>query len=112
MRPTASSSQRRTRPAPRSTSAYRLACWSRSTHWPCWTTDQARRRDHAPPADCKQGCDNVVMVEGLWWGEADAEYIRTRSDRYPGATDIEPSWTQEAANDPRRIVRDPDPKSR
>jgi len=51
------------------------------------------------------------MVEGLWWDDADAEYIRTRSDRYPGATDIEPSWTQETATDPRRIVRNPDPKS-
>jgi hypothetical protein len=57
-------------------------------------------------------CDNVVMLGELWWDDADAEYIRTRSDRYPGATNIEPSWTQEAATDPRRIVRDPDPKSR
>jgi DsbC/DsbD-like thiol-disulfide interchange protein len=32
--------------------------------------------------------------------------------RYPGAIGIEPEWTVEAAADPRRIVRDPDPKSR
>lgn len=51
------------------------------------------------------------MIEGLWWEAADAEHIRTRSDRYPGATNIEPSWTFEAARDPRRVVRDPDPKS-
>jgi hypothetical protein len=51
------------------------------------------------------------MVVGLWWDEEDGEYIRHRSDRYQGATDIEPGWTLEAAADPRRIVRDPDPKS-
>ena len=37
---------------------------------------------------------------------------RSRSVRYPGAADIEPEWTLEAAADPCRIVRDPDPKSR
>jgi len=52
------------------------------------------------------------MVEGLWWRDEDAAYIRSRSDRYPGATGIEPEWTLEAATDPRRIVRDPDPRSR
>ncbi|OHV44970.1 hypothetical protein CC117_09720 [Parafrankia colletiae] len=52
------------------------------------------------------------MVDGLWWDQEDAEYIRRRSDRYPGATDIEPEWTLEAVKDPRRIVRDPDPRSR
>lgn len=57
-------------------------------------------------------CDDVVMVDGLWWDDADAEYIRARSERYPGATNIDPSWTLEAAADPRRIVRNPDPKSR
>ncbi len=51
------------------------------------------------------------MPEGLWWDEDDAEYIRRRSDRYPGAVDIEPVWTLEAAVDPRRVVRNPDPKS-
>jgi hypothetical protein len=52
------------------------------------------------------------MVDGLCWDDADAEYIRSRSERYPGATNIDPSWTLEAAADPRRIVRNPDPKSR
>ena len=52
------------------------------------------------------------VVDDLWWRKEDADYIRHRSDRYPGATDIEVDWTLEAANDPRRIVRDPDPKSR
>jgi hypothetical protein len=56
-------------------------------------------------------CDNVVMVDGLWWDDEDAEYIRRRSDRYPGATNLEPEWTLEAAADLRRIVLDPDPKS-
>jgi hypothetical protein len=53
-----------------------------------------------------------VVVDDLWWREDDADYIRHRSDRYPGAIDIEVEWTLEGAVDPRRIVHDPDPKSR
>jgi hypothetical protein len=53
-----------------------------------------------------------VVEDDLWWREEDADYIRHRSDRYPGAIDIEVDWTLEAAADPRRIVHDPDPKSR
>ena len=52
---------------------------------------------------CHRLCDNVV-VAGLWWDEEDADYIRRRSDRYPGALNIEPEWTLEAAADPRAIV--------
>jgi hypothetical protein len=52
------------------------------------------------------------VAEDLWRREEDAEYIRTRSRRYPGAIDLEPEWTLEAAANPRRIVLDPDPKSR
>jgi hypothetical protein len=51
------------------------------------------------------------MTIGLWWDDEDAAHIRCRSQRYPGATDIEPAWTLEAAADPDRITRDPDPKS-
>lgn len=40
-----------------------------------------------------------------------AHHIRFRSDRYPGAANLDPEWTQESAEDPRRIVRNPDPKS-
>jgi hypothetical protein len=53
-----------------------------------------------------------VVVDDLWWRMDDADYIRHRSDRYPGAIDIEVEWTLEAAADPRRIVHDRDPKSR
>ena len=52
------------------------------------------------------------VTEELWWRDEDAEYIRHRSSRYPGATDLEPAWTLEAGADPRCIVLDPDPKSR
>jgi hypothetical protein len=52
------------------------------------------------------------VTEELWWRADDAEYIRHRSSRYPGATDLGPAWTLEAAADPRRIVLDPGPKSR
>lgn len=57
-------------------------------------------------------CDTVFVTDDLWWRAEEAAYIRSRSERYPGATDIEPEWTIEAVRDPRRIVRDPDPKSR
>lgn len=50
------------------------------------------------------------MLTGLWWDEEDADHIRQRSRRYPGATDIDPTWTLEAATDPRQIVLDPDPR--
>ncbi len=57
-------------------------------------------------------CDALpCMVDDLWWRAQDAEYIRLRSARYPGATGIEPKWTAEAAEDRRRIVRNPDAKS-
>lgn len=51
-------------------------------------------------------------VDDVWWRPEQAEYIRRRSDRYPNATDIQPEWAIEATRDPRRIMRDPDPKSR
>ncbi len=51
------------------------------------------------------------VMDDLWWRPEDEEYIRRRSERYPGATNIEPDWTLEAAADPHRIVLDPDPKS-
>lgn len=51
------------------------------------------------------------MVGELWWDEEDAEHIQSRSMRYPGADDIEPAWTLEAADDRHRVMRDPDPKS-
>lgn len=52
------------------------------------------------------------MVDDLWWRDEDAEYIRSRGQRYSGAIGIEAEWTLEVVADPRRIVRDPDPKSR
>lgn len=58
-------------------------------------------------------CATVIRVPGeLWWDDEDAAHIRSRSARYPGADDMEPDWTLEAAADPHRVVRDPDPKSR
>ena len=52
------------------------------------------------------------MAGSLWWDEEDAQHIRTRSTRYPGAVDLEPAWTLEAAADPDSLVRQPDAKSR
>lgn len=58
-------------------------------------------------------CDTLrYVVDDLWWREQDADYIRTRGERYPGATRIEPEWTLEAAADPQRVVHDPDLRSR
>jgi hypothetical protein len=56
-------------------------------------------------------CHNVCMAIGLWWEDERADYIGKRSARYPGATDIEPAWTLEAAADPHCVTHDPDPKS-
>lgn len=47
----------------------------------------------------------------MWWDDEDAEHIRSRSSRYPGAIDIEPAWTLEAAADPSALVTAPDPRS-
>jgi hypothetical protein len=52
------------------------------------------------------------MPVDLWWDEEDAAHIRSRSTRYPGADDLEPAWTVEAAADPDRVTRQPDPRSR
>lgn len=53
------------------------------------------------------------MADGqLWWEDEDAAHIRTRSTRYPGAQDIDPAWTLEAAADHDRVLRNPDPRSR
>lgn len=58
-------------------------------------------------------CSTLEYVaDELWWDEEDAEHIRGRSVRYPGANDIEPFWTLEAADDPHQVVRVPDPRSR
>jgi hypothetical protein len=46
------------------------------------------------------------------WSESDAQYISTRSQRYPSAFDLSVEWVQEAADDQRAIVVDPYPRSR
>jgi len=55
---------------------------------------------------------NEFVTDELWWDDEDAAHIRGRSERYPGSAGIEPEWTQEAARDLHRVVRDPDPRSR
>jgi hypothetical protein len=35
------------------------------------------------------------MGEPIDWSVEQAIYLRTRSERYPGATNIEPAWTQQ-----------------
>lgn len=53
-----------------------------------------------------------MMSESLTWDEDSARYIRTRSQRYPGALDIDPNWTAEVLADPDLVAFEPDPKSR
>lgn len=53
----------------------------------------------------------MCVTIGLWWDDSHTEYVGKRSVRYPRATDIDLAWTLEAAADPHRITRDPDPKS-
>ena len=43
-----------------------------------------------------------LRVDSVRWTPAQAEHVRTRSSRYPGAFDIEPEWATEAALHPRR----------
>ena len=62
-----------------------------------WKCCSAMRYNHDAPVE-------------LWWDAEDAEHIRSRSTCYPHAADIEPEWTLQAAADPARVVRDPDPQ--
>jgi hypothetical protein len=48
----------------------------------------------------------------LWWADEDADYIRSRSARYPGAMDVEPEWTQEVMADEHLVELSPYPASR
>lgn len=57
-----------------------------------------------------QTYDNVCVTLGSWWEDEDADHIRHRSLRYPGATDIDPLETREETMGPDRIVRESDPK--
>lgn len=57
-------------------------------------------------------CYLLPVSRELWWDKEDAAHIRCRSTRYPGAADLEPEWTLQAAADPARVVRDPDPRSK
>jgi hypothetical protein len=52
------------------------------------------------------------VPEEIRWSAEGADYVRSRSTRYPGAVDIELSWTQEVLTDPDLITFEPDPKSR
>lgn len=52
------------------------------------------------------------MSVELRWAEEDAAYIRSRSARYPGALDIDPTWTQEVVADENLIELSPYPTSR
>jgi len=49
--------------------------------------------------------------ERIQWADGAVHHIRTRSQRYPDAVDIEPAWTGVAVDDPDRIVDEPDPQS-
>ena len=48
----------------------------------------------------------------IQWTEEDALYIATRSNRYPGATDVEEGWRHEVLADPRLLTVEPYPASR
>lgn len=50
--------------------------------------------------------DGIAMpdlrVDSVTWTAGQAEHVRTRSSRYPGAVDLEPEWATEAVMDPKR----------
>lgn len=41
-----------------------------------------------------------------------SEYLRTRSARRPGDTDVEPTWADEAFRDDDALIDSPDPASK
>jgi hypothetical protein len=53
-----------------------------------------------------------VDLEGRLDWQYRGDYIRTRSTRSPGDTDIDPRWADEAFGDPNALVDSPDPASR
>lgn len=53
-----------------------------------------------------------LRLDSVEWSPEQADHIRTRSKRYPGALDIEPEWATEAVLDPKaRLGRDPASKT-
>lgn len=53
-----------------------------------------------------------LPVDSVEWTDKQADHIRARSTRYPGAFDIEPEWATEAAlNSIRRVGLDPASKT-
>lgn len=59
-------------------------------------------------------CKTMAYAKGveLWWTGEDADYIRSRSDRYRGAANVEPEWTQEVTADEHLVELSPYPASR
>lgn len=59
-------------------------------------------------------CKTLLYTEAVvfHWQVEDARYIRSRSQRYPGALDIEPEWTQEVLSDPNLVEVTPYRRSR
>lgn len=56
----------------------------------------------------------MAYDEPVWllWTDEDAEYIHSRSARYPGAVDLEPEWTQQVMADQHLLELSPYPSSR
>lgn len=52
------------------------------------------------------------MGETIWWSDAEADYIRSRPQRYPGGMGVEPEWASEVMDDDELLALEPDPKSR
>lgn len=53
-----------------------------------------------------------LRVDSITWTAEQADHVRTRSSRYPGAVDLEAEWATEAALDPqRRFGLDPASKT-
>ena len=46
------------------------------------------------------------------WDSESADYVRSRSHRYPSGLDLEPDWATEVLEDPDLVAFEPDPKSR
>lgn len=53
-----------------------------------------------------------TQLVDIAWADEDADYIRSRSSRYPAALDIEPDWTREVLTDVNLVQLSPYPGSR
>ena len=79
---------------------------------PLWTADAPVEASLAACPVAQRKTVTYTTGVQIFWADEDAQYIRTRSRRYPGALDIEPDWTREVLADVNVVELEPYPGSR